>query len=170
MMKKIGMSVAVIAVIAVGVAVAQGPGFGCWGANSQANTQNMMDWRLDQMSKALNLTDAQKQQAKVIFDNASAASQALQPALLQAQTDLRDAAKTGKDIDRLAAAFGTLAGKMRALHTTAFAQFYNILTAAQRDQLDKYPGAGFCVGQGNCPRGSGMGMMMGRGFGAGRRP
>ena len=63
-------------------------------------------------------------------------------ALLQAHADLRNAARTGKDIDRLSTAVGALIAKMQAIHTTAFAQLYNILTPTQRDQLDKYEGGG----------------------------
>ncbi len=168
------MRAAAVAVIAIGAAMAQGPGSGRWGAGSQAGTQSMADWRLEQISTILSLDISQKAQAKTIFDNALAATQALQPALLQAHTDLRNAARTGNDIDKLSTAVGTLVAKMQAIHTTAFAQFYNILTPAQRDQLDKYEGAGLCMGLGG---GTGMGMMgggrgmgmMGGGLGAGAR-
>ena len=178
MKKTIGnsmMRVAAVAAIAVGTTMAQGPGFGRWGAATQAGTQSMTDWRLEQLSTLLSLDVSQKAQAKTIFDNALAATQALQPALLQAHTDLRNAARTGKDIERLSTAVGTLVAKMQASHTTAFAQLYNILTPAQRAQLDKYEGAGLCIGIGG---GAGMGMMGGRrgmgmmrgGFGAAARP
>ncbi len=166
------LSIAATAAIAVGVAMAQGPGFGRWGAGSQTGAQgeqNMAAMRLDRMSALLNLDEGQKVQAKTIFDNASAAHLALQPAMLQAQTALRDAARTGKDINTLAAAAGTLVGKMRAIQTTASAQFYNILTPAQRETLDKHEAAGgVCMG-GNCQQGGGMGMMRG-GIGRGARP
>lgn len=44
------------------------------------------------------------------------------------------------------------------------AQFYNILTPVQRDQLDKYQGSGLYMGLGICPGGAGMGMGCGLGM------
>ncbi|MBZ5724395.1 MAG: Spy/CpxP family protein refolding chaperone [Acidobacteriia bacterium] len=169
------MRVAAVAAIAVGMAMAQGPGFGHWCANPQAGAQRSANWWLERISTILSLDVSQKAQANTIFDTALAATQALQPALLQAHTDLRNAARTGKDIDKLTTTAGTLVAKMQAIHTTAFAQLYNILTPTQRDQFDKYEGAGLCMGLGWGPgmgmMGGGRGMgMMGRGFGAGVRP
>jgi len=159
-MTQIPIRIAALAVIALGTATAQGPGFG-WRANSQANAQSMSDWRLAHLAVLLNLTDVQKQQAKVIFDTAATASQALQPALLQARTDLHNAVKTGKDIDKLSAALGALQGKLHAIQANAMSQFYNLLTTAQRQQFDS-------LGVGAGPGGPGMGMGMGPGRGMGR--
>ncbi len=167
-MIKFAVRFAAVALIAAGLAVAQGPGFGRWRAANMAGVQNMTDWQLDRLSQLLSLDAGQKQQAKTIFDGASAATQVLQPALAQAQTDLHNATRTGKDIDKLATALGTLLGRVHAIHATAMAQFYIILTPSQRDQFDKYQGAGMCAGVG-CPGGMGMGMGMMHGLGPGAR-
>jgi Spy/CpxP family protein refolding chaperone len=170
MMKTINnsvMKVAAVAVIAVGTAMAQGPGFGRWSANSQTSPQNMAGLQLGRMTTLLSLDVGQQQQAKIFFDKASADSQALQPALLQAQTALHNAVRTGENIATLSAAAGKLMGQMQAIRVTALAGLYSILTPAQRDQLDKLQGAGVCMGLGNCP-GGGMGMM-GGGAGMGMR-
>ena len=156
---------AAVAAIVAGMAIAQGPGFGRMGAGSQTTTQDMTALRLERMTTLLTLDVGQQQQAKAIFDKASAASLALQPALLQAQTALRDAARTGKNIDTLSAAVGTLVGKMRAIQTAASAEFYNLLTPAQRTQMDKLQGSGVCMGLCNGTGGGGGMGMRGRGMG-----
>jgi Spy/CpxP family protein refolding chaperone len=163
-MTRILIRIAALGAIALGTAMAQGPGFR-WRANAQTGTQDMTAWRVDRLTALLNLTDVQKQQAKVIFDGAWTASQALQPAIVQAQTDLHAAVKTGKDIDKLSAALGTLIGKLRAIHANAMSQFYSILTTTQREQFDKLQGTG--IGMGLGPGGAGRGMGMGRGMGRG---
>ncbi len=161
-MKKNAWKLATAAVIAAGVAIAQGPGYGRWGANPQTGSQSTQDFRLERLTQLLSLDAGQQAQAKAIFDKESADSQALQPSLVQAQTNLHNAIRTGKGIDTLSAGLGTILGQMHAIHTTAMAQFYNILTPAQKDQFDKYQGAGLCMGLGDCP---GAGLGMGRGMG-----
>jgi Spy/CpxP family protein refolding chaperone len=113
--------------------------------NPPADPQQMQERRLNFMGAYLDLTAAQKTQAKVIFDNAFNASQALQPLIQQAQLALHNAAKanaSASQIDALAAETGKLMGQMRAIHAKAFAAFYQILTPVQREKLDKMHDSG----------------------------
>jgi len=105
----------------------------------------MHERRLDFLGAYLDLTDAQKQQARVIFDSAFQASQALRPLIQQTQLALHNAAKANagaSQIDALAAEAGKLMGQTRAIHAKAFAAFYQILTPVQREKLDKAQGSG----------------------------
>ncbi len=171
-MIKNAITISVLATIAGGVLLAQGPGFGRGFAGGQGAAQTTTDFRLERWSQLLSLDAGQQQQAKTIIENASAAEQAVQPELIQARANLQAAVKTGGDIDNLAASLGTLLGKMHAIQANAMAQFYRILTPSQREQWDKYQAAGLCVGLGPCGGGTGRGMGRGMGMmgvGPGRR-
>ncbi len=90
------------------------------------------------MFQDLNLTDAQKQQAKSIFQGAREASQPLRQQLRDARQALDAAAKSGASdaqIDQLSAPLGPLTSQLTAIHTKAFAKFYALLTPEQRTQL-----------------------------------
>ena len=119
---------------------------GRFGSGSQtADPQEMHERRLTFMATYLDLTEAQKQQATAIFDNAFKTSQTLQLLMQQAKLALQNAAKANagaSQIDALAAEVGKLMGQMRAVHAKAFAAFYQILTPVQREKLDKMHDSG----------------------------
>ena len=128
------------AALAVGLAAAQAPagpghhGFGPGGAmhGGQFFARHVAD--------ALGLTDAQKEQAKAIFQGAREESQPLAAQLKQNHKAVADAVKTGKseaEIQQLAQSQGPLLGQLAGIHAKAMAKFYGILTPEQRDKADK---------------------------------
>ena len=113
---------------------------------------------LDFLAGYLTLTDAQKTQAKTIFDAATAAADTAHGQLTAAQDALKAAVKANKsdaELDRLAAAVGVVEGQIAGIHAKAQAKFYNLLTAEQKTKYDTL--------QANRGGGAGFG-------GAGRRP
>jgi len=95
---------------------------------------------LDRVAQALNLTDAQKAQAKTIFQQAQAAAKPIRQELKQNHEKLSAAAKMSNsegDIQRLATEQGRLVGKLIAIHTEARAKFYQMLTPEQRVKDDQ---------------------------------
>jgi Spy/CpxP family protein refolding chaperone len=99
----------------------------------------------------LNLTDAQKQQARAIFKEARQSSQAVQQQLKQSREALAAAVKAGApdaEIDRLTSSMSPLLAQSMAIHTKAFAKFYATLTPEQKTKV-----------------GDKMGHMMSGGFG-----
>ena len=141
-MKNTVVRFAAVAAVFAGLVLAQGPGFpgrGPGQAGQQAPRQNFLDF----LSTYLGLTDSQKQQATGIFDTARQAGQPLRDQLKQAHDALNTATKASKsdaEIDQLAAAVGNLIGQSTAIQAKASAKFNAILTADQRDKLDKLPG------------------------------
>jgi protein CpxP len=91
------------------------------------------------MMQSLNLTDAQKAQAKTIFDQARQSAQPLRTQLQQNRQALNAAAKAGNSasIQQLSNDEGRLLGQLIAIRTEAKAKFYAILTPAQRAQADQ---------------------------------
>ena len=95
--------------------------------------------RLDFLAGYLTLTDAQKAQAKTIFDAASAAATTAQGQLTAAHDALGAAIKANRadsELDRLAAAVGAIHGQIQAIHAKAMAKFYALLTAEQKTKFD----------------------------------
>lgn len=92
------------------------------------------------LSTYLNLTEAQREQAKSIF---GAARQSAEPAarqLREGHQALAEAVKTGKseaELTQLANAQGALIGQMIAIHSAALSKFYAILTPEQKDKAGK---------------------------------
>jgi Spy/CpxP family protein refolding chaperone len=86
----------------------------------------------------LGLTDAQKAQAKTIFDNAKTAAQALRSQLQDARTNLNAAIKAGQPVDAPAASVGNLFGQLTAIRAKAQEQFRAILTPEQLAKLDHF--------------------------------
>jgi len=90
------------------------------------------------MMQQLNLSDAQKAQAKAIFQKAHQDAAPVREQLKQTRMDLRAAVKaddTAK-IQTLTAQEGTLIGKAANIRSAAMADFYKTLTADQRTKLD----------------------------------
>jgi Spy/CpxP family protein refolding chaperone len=86
----------------------------------------------------LGLTDAQKAQAKTIFDNAKTAAEPIRSQMQQARTTLNAAIKAGQPVDAAAAAVGNLFGQLAAIQAKAQEQFRAILTPDQLAKLDQF--------------------------------
>jgi hypothetical protein len=168
------MRSAAVALLAVGIAPAQGPGLG-WGASAQMGAQNgtqagaqtatqaMAEVRLTRLTQLLTLDATQQAQAKAIFETAQNSVAALQTQIVAARTALQSAARAGKDVTAESAALAGLMAKAQAVQATAMGQFYNLLTPTQRDLFDKVHGAGMGFGMG-MGRGAGMGTGTGMGM------
>jgi Spy/CpxP family protein refolding chaperone len=91
------------------------------------------------MMQALNLTDAQKAQAKTIFENARQSTAPLRAELKQDREALRAAVKANDraQIGRLSAVEGQAIGKLMAVRTEAMAKFYQQLTPEQRAKAEQ---------------------------------
>ena len=110
------------------------------GPHRSANRQEWMQHRFDRMSAALNLTDAQKTQAKAVRDAEHQSAMQIMPQLKQNRQSLAEAVKAGNtaEIERLSAAQGSLMGKLTAIRTEAFAKIYQTLTPEQRAKADQW--------------------------------
>lgn len=119
-------------------------------SDPQQGAVNSQEWRpgssmrghfdLDRVAQALNLTDAQKAQARTIFEQARVAAQPIREQMKQNHEKLSAAAKISNneaDIQRLATEQGRLLGKVIAIHTEARAKFYQMLTPEQRVKDDQ---------------------------------
>jgi Spy/CpxP family protein refolding chaperone len=97
----------------------------------------MLERRLEMLATVLSLTEAQKAQAKTIFEAEQTALQTLQDQVRAANEALRDSVasnRTDTEIDTLAETVGSLHGRRLAIQTKAAAQFYRILTPEQREK------------------------------------
>ena len=94
---------------------------------------------LRRMAAGLNLTDAQKEQARGIFSAARQSAEPVQSQLRQSRQALAAAVKSGAsgaEIDRLSNSMGQLLAQATAIHAKSFAHFYSILTPEQKGKLD----------------------------------
>ena len=105
------------------------------GVHNRAFMKEQRAW----VSKQLNLSDAQKAQAKAIFGESRMAAKPIREQLQANRLALRAAVKADKtsDIHVLSMARGNLQGKLTAIRTEAAARFYNILSPQQRIKADQ---------------------------------
>jgi periplasmic protein CpxP/Spy len=134
----------VAATLAAGIIFAQTPS-----ADSQPGAISPQEGRLDAMrshldldqtAQALNLTDAQKEQARTIFQQAHQLAQPIRQELKQNREKLSAAAKASNndgEIQKLATEQGRLLGELIAIRSEASAKFYQMLTPAQRVKKDQ---------------------------------
>lgn len=111
--------------------------------------------RLDFLAGYLALTDSQKSQAKTIFDAATTAVTTAQGQLTAARDALTVAVKANRadaELDRLAAAVGTIHGNITAIQAKANAKFYALLTADQKTKYDQLGNGRGDGGGGRGPR------------------
>lgn len=88
----------------------------------------------------LDLTEAQKQQARSIYEKARSQAEPLRASLKTGREAMRDAVKANApeaELDRLAKAQGELIGQLAAIHAKAMAEFYQSLTPEQREKAGK---------------------------------
>jgi Spy/CpxP family protein refolding chaperone len=119
-------AIATVAALAVGMAFAQT-------AAAPAGLKLRAAVR-QRMFKKLNLTDAQKAQAKTINQQAKTAAEPLREQLQQNRQSLAAAVKSNDaaQIQSLSAAQGALQGQILAIRATARAKLYAILTPDQQ--------------------------------------
>jgi Spy/CpxP family protein refolding chaperone len=131
-----------LAALTAGIVLAQG----AVGSNSQPGAPNVQEGRrnltghLERMAQALNLTNTQKDQARVIFQQARQSAEPIRQELRLNREKLTAAAKADKsagEIQKLAAEQGRLIGQLVAIRTEASAKFYQILTPEQRVKADQ---------------------------------
>lgn len=86
----------------------------------------------------LNLTDAQKQQAKVIFQQARESAKPVVEQLRQDRQAMHAAVKANDSarIQQLSTTEGKLRGQVMAVRSGAMAKFYQTLTPEQRAKAD----------------------------------
>jgi Spy/CpxP family protein refolding chaperone len=89
--------------------------------------------------QALNLTDAQKQQAKAIFQQARETSKPIREQLKANREAMAQAVKSDdqKEIRKLSQTEGSLIGQLIANRAEAKAKFYKLLTPEQRVKADQ---------------------------------
>jgi periplasmic protein CpxP/Spy len=95
--------------------------------------------RHGRMGPALGLTDAQKSQAKTIFQNSHQTARPVADQLRQDRQALQAAIQAGKsdqELQQLAAAEGADMGKLAGIRASAAAKFRALLTPEQQQKLD----------------------------------
>ena len=103
---------------------------------------------LDFLVGYLALSDTQKTQAEAIFDAAQTTAETPRGQLTSARDALKAAVKANQSdaqLDQLAAAVGTIEGRLEGINAKASAKFYALLTADQKlkyDQLRDRPERG----------------------------
>lgn len=108
---------------------------------AEATTAPQHHWRHGllgpRMSAALNLTDAQKAQEKIIFQQARQTTQPIRQQLRATRQSLRAAVKADSmgQIQQLSKTEGTELGQLKAVRSSAFANFYKALTPEQQQKL-----------------------------------
>jgi len=93
-----------------------------------------------EMLQSLNLTAAQKQQARTIMQNTHQQVQPLAQQLRQDRQSLRAAVQAGDtaQIQQLSAAMGNLHGQMLGLRSSGRAQFFALLTPDQKARAAQF--------------------------------
>src|SRR5580765_323479 len=127
---------AAVTALAAGMALAQAPA--ARPAPQKAPFRHPM-FGHEQMMQALNLSAAQKQQSKTIFDDARQKAEPIRQEMRQNREALHAAVKANNasEIERLSKHQGDLQGKALAIRSGAMAKFYAILTPEQRTKADE---------------------------------
>ena len=102
--------------------------------NQPAKPMNHRATARRRMFEELNLSAAQKEHARAIFQQARAASKPIREQMKQNREAMAAAVKADNktQIERLSATRGELMGKLTAQRTEAMAKFYQELTPQQR--------------------------------------
>jgi Spy/CpxP family protein refolding chaperone len=132
------MKMAAIGAIAAGMALAQTTTTATQpGAGKAAGIRGQIQRR---MLKALDLTDTQKQQAKVIMQATKAQAQPLAQQLQQARQTLATAVQAGDEakIQQTALEVGNLQGHVLAVRSAGRAKFLALLTPDQKAKAAEF--------------------------------
>src|SRR5581483_7072508 len=140
-MKQHGLKFAAIAALAAGMAMAQAPAAPANPAQPLAGKA----WRThrgafgQRMAQALNMTDAQKAQAKAIFQQARQNAQPVAQQLKQNREALAAAVKANDvaQIHSLSLQQGNLRGQLLGIRSEAMAKVYATLTPEQKTKADQ---------------------------------
>jgi Spy/CpxP family protein refolding chaperone len=132
--------------LAAGMAFAQAPSAatapepGTSSSVTPGTHRQMMQKRIDRLTRELSLTPSQQSQAKSIFSKASADATPLRSQLKANTSALRAAVKANDrgQIDQLSATEGNLIGKMVAIRSNANASFYRTLTPEQQTKFTQF--------------------------------
>src|ERR1035438_9776643 len=136
-MKRILIGIAAVGALAAGLAIAQTTAALQAGAARGKGVRAMVQKR---MLKALNLTDAQKQQAKTILQSARQTAQPLAQQLKQDRAALTTAVEAGDSakIQQLSTEMGSLRGNVLGVRSLATAKFYALLTPDQKTKAEEF--------------------------------
>lgn len=137
-MKRNWMKLVTVAALAAGIALAQAPVTNP--ATQPTHRQGAARGNARRhMFQALNLTDAQKQQARSIFAESRKSTEPLRQQLHQNRQALGAAAKANDNaqIASLSKSSGELRSQLKAARTQTMAQFFQILTPEQRAKAEK---------------------------------
>jgi Spy/CpxP family protein refolding chaperone len=140
-MKKNLLTITAAAALAAGMAFAQtsAPAPAPGPQQGQGRAWRHRGMFRQRMARALNLTDAQKAQAKAIFQEAKQTAQPLRDQVKQTRQALSDAVKANDTakIQSLSAQLGSLRGQLLTIRSEAMAKFYGTLNADQRTKVDQ---------------------------------
>jgi Spy/CpxP family protein refolding chaperone len=105
-----------------------------------ANPRRGAQFARERLMRALNLTDAQKQQAKEIFAKSRQAAVPLRQELLVNRKAMTQAvqANANADIRKLSVERGRLIGRLTETRSQARAEFFTILTPAQKAKVEQF--------------------------------
>ena len=94
--------------------------------------------RFDHFMSELNMTDAQRVQAKTIFQGARQSAQPVRQQLMETRKSLRAAIKADDtaQIQQLSKVEGSEIGQLMAIRGTAFAKVYQTLTPDQKQKAE----------------------------------
>lgn len=106
---------------------------------SSARTHHARNWMMHRMTARLNLTADQQAKTHAIFKKTREETRALAPQLKAERQELRSAIKADSvaKIDQVTMANAQLNAKVRAIHSKGVAEFYAILTPAQKAKFDQ---------------------------------
>ncbi len=134
------IAVAVLLIASVGAFAARGA---LAQAGPRGGHHGMFGPRLGMLATVLDLTDAQKAEAKTILDNARQASQPYVTQLREGHQQMEQAVKSGagaQQLQQIADNQGATIAKVIGIHASAFSQFYALLTPEQKAKADKLHG------------------------------
>ena len=137
---KQSLLITTLALLTTFSAAAQGPRHRNDGGGGTETSGDRTTRRLDYLTGYLSLTEAQRAQAQTIFTAADTASETARGQLTAARDALNTAIRANApdaELDRLAAAVGTIEGQLTAIQAKASARFYALLTAEQRTRYDQ---------------------------------
>ena len=139
-MKKQFVRFAAVTALAAGTVLAQAPATPAPQTGGNARVVRPRAALRHRLMTALNLTDAQKQQAKAIFQDVRQQAQPIAAQLKQNRQALTAAVKADNtaEIQTLAAQQGTLRGQLLTIRSDAMAKFYAGLTPDQRAKADQF--------------------------------
>jgi Spy/CpxP family protein refolding chaperone len=131
--------IAGMAVLVIGAAIlALGHGFQGPGGHGKGGPHGDM---LEHMSRALNLTDAQKQQAKAIMDSVESTASGIHAKLGEVHKQLEAATANGQfdetQVRTLANQEAQLEADMKVEHFRAISKVFSILTPEQRVKAEE---------------------------------